>query len=117
MFILVSGDEESYSSKGGSPAAPRSVSADDEVAAAAQAISCVAILIQHPNNALAMRRARGLRRLINIINESEHNEVHNELTFPFLLSARALTRLEDPSGNTPFYSARHPHATPYLHSF
>lgn len=48
---------------------------EEDGAAAAQAICCVAILMQHPTNAQAMKRARGLRQLTDLIQDSEHNEV------------------------------------------
>lgn len=48
---------------------------EEEYAAAAMAICCVAILMQHPTNALAMKKLEGLRQLTELIHDSEHNEV------------------------------------------
>lgn len=48
---------------------------EEEAAAAAQAACCVAILMQHPTNAHAMKKAGGLRQLAELIFDSEDSEV------------------------------------------
>eukprot|EP00904_Undaria_pinnatifida_P004808 jgi/Undpi1/1457/HiC_scaffold_11.g04848.m1 len=54
---------------------PSDNTVDEEGAAAAQAMSCVAILMQHATNALAMKRVGGLRQITELIHDSENNEV------------------------------------------
>ncbi|CAM9873374.1 unnamed protein product [Pylaiella littoralis] len=49
--------------------------AEEQAVAAAQAASCVAILMQHPTNALAMKRGGGLGQLTELIFDSEDSEV------------------------------------------
>ncbi|CAM9399461.1 unnamed protein product [Ectocarpus sp. 12 AP-2014] len=55
-------------------AATAAAVAEEEGIAAGQAASCVAILMQHPTNALAMKRAGGLKELAELIFDSEHSE-------------------------------------------
>lgn len=58
-----------------SAAAAAATVAEEETAAAAQAMSCVAILMQHPTNAQAMKRGDGLRQLAELVLDSEDSEV------------------------------------------
>ena len=57
------------------PSSAAAVAEEEEAAAAAQAACCVAILMQHPTNAHAMKRTGGLRQLAELIFESEDSEV------------------------------------------
>lgn len=55
-------------------AAAAAAAAEEQGTAAGQAASCVAILMQHPTNALTMKRAGGLKELAELIFDSEHSE-------------------------------------------
>ncbi|CAN0100954.1 unnamed protein product [Ectocarpus sp. 6 AP-2014] len=69
-----SSKQTSTMSSSRSAAAAAAAAAEEEGTAAGQAASCVAILMQHPTNALAMKRAGGLKELAELIFDSEHSE-------------------------------------------
>lgn len=54
---------------------------DDQCVAAAQAICCLAILAQHPTNALALKELGAMTQLTEIIEDSEHNKVRRPYSF------------------------------------
>ncbi|CAN0320770.1 unnamed protein product, partial [Ectocarpus sp. 12 AP-2014] len=68
------GDEQTNTMSSSRSAAATAAAAEEEGTAAGQAASCVAILMQHPTNALAMKRAGGLKKLAELIFDSEHGE-------------------------------------------
>lgn len=71
--VAVEGGRESSLNSGVSS----EVAAIEEAAAAAQSITCVAILMQHPTNSLVMKKIGGLETMTELIQDSEHNEVSN----------------------------------------